>query len=274
LNWTIALLLTASAAFASTTTTIAGLEDRLRALNRSIAEPILVGAAGPEVEKVLEKMQHAGPVLPVQVVRVPTMGDAAAEMQRALASAGLRCGLRVTTAHGGGLGVETFGDCRSAADFAASPQPPAPTAPAPAPPVAPPSQAVPRPTPEPPPEVASAPSLGLDRGDLLYVGRAWAKAPDPAVALLESTLLGFGTGHFYAGNAEEGKIHLGIQAGGLVLSGLGTLLSVQARSSGGATFGMVLTSAGSAAFTIDRVVDIYRAPLSARDERTRLMGGR
>ncbi|MFH1463012.1 MAG: hypothetical protein ABIO70_01365 [Pseudomonadota bacterium] len=270
----LALLFAAHVALAGTTTTVAGLEARLRELNRSVAEPILVGAAGGEAEKILDRMERNGP-LPVRVVRVPTVGDAGVEMERALGSAGLRCGLRVTMAAGSNLAIETFGDCRSAAEAAvASELPPVPPAAPAAPPPSPaPVAAVPAPSVEAP----SGP--GLDRGDLLYVGRAWAKAPDPTVALLESTILGFGMGHFYARRPKEGAVHLGLQVVGSALSGLGYGIYADAsvfddNRRQKLAWGEGLMIAGGALFSTDRVVDIYRAPLSARDERVRLMGGR
>lgn len=107
--------------------------------------------------------------------------------------------------------------------------------------------------------------------DALTQQQAWeltrihATLPDPNAALLQSALLGFGAGHFYAEQPRLGLIHAGVQAVGVGLAGLGGGLAsgVSRYSNLGERYqaimyaGLALTGAG-------RLADLYTAPYSAR----------
>ncbi len=262
------ILALALVSFASSAATVStdNLESKLRVLSNRVGEPVLVGAVGAGAEKAASRCdgQH-------QIVRVPSVGDPEAEMARALSRAGLRCGVRLEELSGRSWKLETYGECRSASQIA--------------------SEAGGQPVDDldsvdfdeipatPAPSVAGAsqqaePVVNLDRGDPWRVARAYGKAPDPMVAALDSLLLGFGTGHFYAGNHEEGFAHLGTQVGLLGVIGLSALVMSEARNTGTQRFGSIMVGVGSSALVGARVVDFYRAPISARDETYRLLKGR
>jgi hypothetical protein len=99
----------------------AALAAAIRAIQAPTGGQVLVGAAGPDAERaVLE----AGPQLPegtARVVRVGILGDTDAETIRALAEAGLTCGVRVApaTAPATGWDVRAVGACTPKAPDAA-----------------------------------------------------------------------------------------------------------------------------------------------------------
>ncbi len=289
-----AVLLLAGIAGAATSS---DLESRLHKLWQLTGEPVLVGAVGAEVEKAVLKLDKRGAAGTLRVVRIPTVGDPQAEMDRALGLAGLRCGVKVEARDGGGWNFQEYGDCRSRAELRAEQQ--AAEEPASGDALRSLSQAltevddddfeaVPLPetvrrTPSPHPQAApsgaqpappSSPAPSFQYRQLYAVAEAYGAAPDPVVAWLNSAVIGFGTGHFYSGNPSEGWTHLTVQVGCLGLAGLGTLISTQANSGLGRDLGAGLLVVGSLGFSVGRVADIYRAPLSAQEERARLRSGR
>jgi hypothetical protein len=99
--------------------------------------------------------------------------------------------------------------------------------------------------------------------------------PDPAVATLLSGLLGFGSGHFYAGKNTRGTTHAVLQFGGIVSALashiwwnntiyndvlLGDTASIRAKNK---TF-LATWYTGWGVYSISRVIDIATAPNSAR----------
>jgi hypothetical protein len=270
------------------TTTLSGLASKLNRLNGTTRETVLLGAAGADAEKALQRMVRDNPVLKVEIVRVPTMGDTAGEMERALALSELSCGLRVVSL-GDTYLVDSFGDCRSPQERAAAPEMSSSTVSA----LAALSQEV-----DDDPSAAVATSVfapqhasssghddaqpaapaavppGLDRGDLRAVARSYAKGPEPVVAILESSLVGFGAGHFYSGNPDEGRVHLAVQGGSLGLYLVGMLVMSNASRGSGLDAGAAMSNIGLLGLSAGRLVDIYRAPISAHDARMKNLGGR
>jgi TM2 domain-containing membrane protein YozV len=241
------------------------LEDHLRTTSARLGEPYLVGAVGEKVERAVRRALDAAPGVHVDLTRMPTIGDADAEMARALAEAGLRCGLYIAESSSGGWSVTNHGDCRSvqamrAEEGGASDEPAEPAVQAPPPP------APPRPP---------APASTSDAVVLWKIARLEAEAPDPAVALLESTILGFGTGHFYADKPARGWTHLGVQALGLGLSGFATWYgTTQAETTRQWNTADRLLTLGFVIYGADRVVDMYTAPISAHDTASERMKAR
>ncbi len=122
--------------------------------------------------------------------------------------------------------------------------------------------------------VVTSSSDGLDRGDLRWAAKSYAKGPDPVVAVLESSIVGFGAGHFYSGNKEEGMAHLAVQGGSLGLYVIGALVAANASTSSGARAGSTMSSIGIVGLSVGRIADVYRAPLSAEAARMRSLSGR
>jgi hypothetical protein len=285
------LILLAGMASAETTT-LTGLASKLRDLNKSTGEAVLLGAAGPEAEKALQRLQRDTPSVKVEIVRVPTMGDTRGEMERALAQAELHCALRVVPLGASSWQVDSYGDCRSPQERAMGVhtegsdstlstlaalseqvsdegvgESPAAGSPAP-------SAPVPGTAAGPAPSSPTAQVHQLDRGDLRWAARSYAQGPEPVVALLESSIVGFGAGHFYSGNTDEGRKHLAVQGGSLGLYLVGMLVAANAETDSGVRTGVFVSNVGLAGFGVGRVVDIYRAPISAHDARARNLGGR
>lgn len=100
--------------------------------------------------------------------------------------------------------------------------------------------------------------------------------PDDTTAVLLSRYVGFGAGHFYAENPDEGAVHATIQSFGLAIGAGGgismALASGQVPTSeydAGALNRQYSTAVGFIAggvaiFLVDRLFDIARAPRSVR----------
>jgi hypothetical protein len=257
------LLLLCCTALAGTELSAEHLDDRLRDVYVRLGEPYLIGASGEEAERAVIAALKASPGTYVEVVRMPTIGDQTAEMQRVMKKLELRCGLFISPGVGGGWVVNEHGECRPSGAVHAEA-----------------------------PHVVEANGTSLDgatdstsgtqggrasasaqhtlpssdRETLWQIARLEQEVPDPNTALLQSTILGFGTGHFYSGNSMRGKTHLGLQAGGILLSGLGALYrSGTERTEGQRTAASVLVGIGGVVYLGDRVVDIYTAPMSAHE---------
>ena len=87
-----------------------------------------------------------------------------------------------------------------------------------------------------------------------------ARLPDPNTATLQSTVLGFGAGHFYAGNVKRGAIFAGLQVlsvaiGAYAYDNPGANLSGSAQSS--------LFAVGVWGLGLSRAGDILLAPHTA-----------
>jgi hypothetical protein len=285
------LILLAGMASAETTT-LTGLASKLRDLNKSTGEAVLLGAAGPEAEKALQRLQRDNPAVSVEIVRVPTVGDVAGELERALEQADLSCALRVAPLGPSSWEVASFGDCRSRRERPVGGGTSGSDSTLSA--LAALSEAVSddgggkgpvtsTPTPSAPSTAtddssASAHALPESRAvtgeELLWAASTYAQGPDPVVALLDSTLFGFGAGHFYSGNDREGRVHLGVQLGSLALGGAGVLLLSQGVGKTQLRMSQGMVGLGGVGFTVGRIADIYRAPISAHDARARNLGGR
>jgi hypothetical protein len=97
--------------------------------------------------------------------------------------------------------------------------------------------------------------------------------PDQATAAILSGTVGFGTGHYYAGLARRGNVHLGTQLAGWLAVAVGTQLPVLAKTSADApTAGAVLVLGGGVALAVSRIVDVATAPDSARQMARREIG--
>lgn len=84
-------------------------------LTQQTGNTVLVGVAGPEAAKALEKLQSEHGDLAIKVITVPTLGDAEAEMSRALGAAALTCGVRVMLdPTDNSWGMTTHGACDEA----------------------------------------------------------------------------------------------------------------------------------------------------------------
>lgn len=116
------------------------LAQKVQDLQASTRTRLLLGAVGPEPEDVLQRIVKANESLDVVIVRLPTAGDPARELWRALNSNGLTCALRVAADQGRTWDTAEFGNCT-------------PTAP---PPVV--SAAIAEPEPEPEPAPAPEPT--------------------------------------------------------------------------------------------------------------------
>ena len=105
---------------------------------------------------------------------------------------------------------------------------------------------------------------------------AWliGNSPQPGTAMALSTVVGFGAGHFYSGNKEEGMAHLAVQGGSLGLYVIGALVAANASTSSGARAGSTMSSIGIVGLSVGRIADVYRAPLSAEAARMRSLSGR
>lgn len=103
-------------------------------LQASTRMRLLLGAVGPEPEDVLQRIVKTNDSLDVVIVRLPTAGDPARELWRALNNSGLTCALRVEPGPGRTWEASQFGNCtpQAAAAVAALPSPAEP-APEPAP---------------------------------------------------------------------------------------------------------------------------------------------
>lgn len=89
--------------------------------------------------------------------------------------------------------------------------------------------------------------------------------PDPTTATLQSTLVGFGAGHFYAGQKETGMLFL-------VAEGVGAAMIVAGRDPFGAVQAdaepLLLTS-GLVIHGLFRLAEIATAPYAAHATRNR-----
>ncbi len=238
------------------------LEARLNLTAARLGETFLVGAVGDKAERAVNKALDRSPRVKVKLTRIPSIGDADAEMVRAMGEINLRCGLYVAPSDAGGWTVHEHGDCTSAAAIRAESEPQddgSADRPAPGARQRPPAQ-----------RRGQAPSPPSDSRTLIKIAQLQPQLPDPATAMLQSTLLGFGAGHFYSGRTERGLVHMGLQVAGLGLSGLGTTLVNGAQGWSNADTrrkaGLAFTITGSLTFVGSRVTDIYTAPLSAHEE--------
>jgi hypothetical protein len=203
-------------------------------------------------------------------VRFAVMG--AGGIERAVADVGAACGLHVRHVGPGSFwGVQESAGCATAAPpppppVAAVGPTPAPAAPAytPAPvaPAAPPVLA----SPAPPVVAAAAPAPG-----------AWTdqrkldielSAPSPSAALVMSALVGFGSGHYYAGSQSSGSRHLAIQAGAIALGSIGL---VAAAASDDPAPGAFVYTVGLTALSIDRVIEVVNAPFKAHQTTAKMI---
>jgi hypothetical protein len=191
-------------------------------------------------------------------------------IEASVAAAQAACGLHVRHVGPGSFwGIDESAGCTSKAPPPAAVAPvPVATAVAPAP-AAPVAMVTPAPVvaaPLPPPVAAAPPATGTwsdqRQLDLLLA------APSPATAMLMSTLVGFGSGHFYAGSPASGTRHLVIQAAAVALAGIG---SAVASSASDPAFGNLLYNGGLTARIVDRAVEVINAPFKAHQTTARMI---
>lgn len=234
------------------------LSTRIGEVTARAQGPVLVAAAGGDAWRTLAHLRHDGGAT-WQVERVSLMGDVDTEMLHVLTAAHARCGLRVAP---GGLDgewiVSEHGDCGQGAlagtddagwlDSADSGHKARGAHPANTPST--PANAAP----------AATPMADLDPTTLLLLDKT---VPDPTTALLSSTIVGFGAGHFYAHDATSGWVHAGLQAGGILVFGLGRMVADQAFTSDGVAAGQAISVVGASLFVGSRLVDAATAPYAA-----------
>ena len=112
---------------------------------------------------------------------------------------------------------------------------------------------------------------GVEASDLAEL-RLEASLPDPATATLQSALVGFGSGHFYAERPVNGFVFLGGQLLGLGLVGAGSMLTTNGETPGVRNKGRVLMIGGMSFTGLVRVAEIATAPHAAHrtaDEKLR-----
>lgn len=257
----------------------ATLESELLALQQLGVSPILVAATGRDDTRSAERIVANYPGLALSVVTIPTVGDRDGEMALAMKRAGISCAVRVTAASQGGLSATRYGVCLAAGaaatptmtlatapntpaatplELAVAPPPTGAVAPAAATPVV--LAATPIATapiaPPSPSTNASSGDLSLLRAELWQVAAAEAAGPDPTAALMCSALVGFGSGHFYAGDTSSGTAHLAVQGGALLVSVIALGVAGQTGSQEAAQ----VYGAGIAVMGIARVVEMWTAP--------------
>ena len=124
-----------------------------------------------------------------------------------------------------------------------------------------------------PPAIAptiAAPSMDLAaftaaQKDLL---RLETSLPSPTAATLLSALVGFGSGHYYAGSPDSAQVHLVVQILGVVAIGVGSALASDPDSE---SVGQVVGAIGIAGFGIDRIVEAANAPFKAHQTSARIL---
>lgn len=194
----------------------------------------------------------------------------------ALEDSGLKAAVVVRSAPAGAWELEVVDDCfpepepeveplPTAEEIVSEsrPSPPPRRVEAPEPPVTSPPPAAP----PPPPPAAPAPTteirtVGLTSAQMRSLMALEAEAPDPTTALLASAFVGFGAGHFYAGDPQRGAIHAGIQGSG-VLFFVGGLLAKDVDTA------MALSNLGYTILAVGRLADIYTAPQTAHEQAAR-----
>ena len=198
-----------------------------------------------------------------------------AGIEASVAAAQAACGLHVRHVGPGSFwGIDESAGCTSKAPPAA-PAPlattvaPAPVPAAPVAPVAPVAPLAPTPVvvaPPPPPIAAAQPAAGTwsdqRQLDLLLA------APSPAASMLMSTIVGFGSGHYYAGSKSSGTRHLVIQAVAVGLAGIGSAVASNAADP---AFGNLVYNTGLTALIVDRAVEVINAPFKAHQTTARMI---
>jgi len=100
--------------------------------------------------------------------------------------------------------------------------------------------------------------------DELYMLHLERSLPQPGTAFAQSAVIGFGTGHFYADNPARGRLHLGLQIGGIGFSAGMAALAGVAFNGGDDPTPFQMAAAAGGAFTLGaRVFDAIDAPYTA-----------
>jgi hypothetical protein len=193
-------------------------------------------------------------------------------IEASVTAAQAACGLHVRRVGPGSFwGLDESAGCNAkAAPPAAAPVATTVTpAPSPVAPVAPVAPAAPAPVvvaPAPPPIAAAPPAAGTwsDQRQLDLM----LSAPSPGTALFMSTLVGFGSGHFYAGNKASGTRHLAIQGVAVGLAGIGAAI---AGSASDPAFGNAVYNLSLSALIVDRVIEMINAPFKAHQTTARMI---
>lgn len=100
-----------------------------------------------------------------------------------------------------------------------------------------------------------------------------ASLPDPGAATTLSAFIGFGAGHFYAGEPEVGGLHFAMQTVGAGTA-IGTSVALVADSRVDPEVASAVIVGGSIVFALSRLVDIGTAPQSARRAARRTIDSR
>lgn len=87
--------------------------------------------------------------------------------------------------------------------------------------------------------------------------------PDPAAAAVLSTSLGFGAGHFYAGNPQQGSAFFVSQAAGVTAACIGGAVATGFIETRDPKAGVPALTTGITLFVLSRMFDIATAPGAA-----------
>lgn len=248
------------------------LAARLAEIEGRAAGPVVIAGAGSDAWRQIQKMQGGSPPPTWTAVRVPLMGDVDREMAQVLAQSGRVCAVRVAkTGVEGEWFISEHGVCGQAqrAESGWIPEVAALAAGA--------SEA--SATTSNPLSVEGSPTgdnfaepaplvVAVARDDMAVV-LLQHTVPNPTTALLSSALVGFGAGHFYANDDDQGWMHLGLQASGLVVFGLGRLIAEGAWTDLGRRSAMGMAWVGVGLTVGSRLVDTATAPDAAHDEARR-----
>ena len=193
-----------------------------------------------------------------------------------VAAAQAACGLHVRHVGAGSFwGIDESAGCTSKAAPVAPASVATAVAPAPAPaaPVAPVVPAAPVPpapivvVAPPPVTIAAAPPVAGTWSDQRQLDLLLS-APSPAASVLMSAVVGFGSGHYYAGSKASGTRHLAIQGSTILLAGIGSAIAGSASDPAVANF---VYASGLTAFLVDRAIEIVNAPFKAHQTTARML---
>ena len=98
--------------------------------------------------------------------------------------------------------------------------------------------------------------------------RLQTSLPSPVAATVLSALVGFGSGHYYAGSPESGQVHLVLQIVGLVAIGVGSALADDYDTE---QAGQIIGTIGLLGFGTDRIVEAANAPFKAHQTSARIL---
>ena len=190
-------------------------------------------------------------------LRAGSSSEAAAPLRES----GLSCGVFLVRQGSDHWRAKAIGTCdgNKPAEVAAAPVAGAASVDAPAP-IAPTTEGL-------PPTVASMDVAAFTKAQMDLL-RVESSLPSPTAAVLLSALVGFGSGHFYAGSPESGQVHLVVQLISLVAIGTGSVLADDYDTE---SIGQIVGATGIIGFSVDRIIDAANAPFKAHQTSRRIL---